>query len=44
MDNTGSIRELSQETIDKIAAVETDRRDRPVNDVKIITIKLHEEQ
>ena len=31
-------------TIDKIASVETDRRDRPVNDVKIITIKLHEEQ
>ena len=29
-------------TIDKIASVETDRRDRPVSDVKIITIKLHE--
>jgi peptidyl-prolyl cis-trans isomerase B (cyclophilin B) len=29
-------------TIDKIASVETDRRDRPVSDVKIITVKLHE--
>ncbi len=30
------------DVIDKIAAVETDRRDRPVNPVKIITVKLHE--
>ena len=28
--------------IDKIAAVQTDGRDRPVNPVKIITIKVHE--
>lgn len=28
--------------IDEIASVETDRRDRPVNDVKIITVKLHD--
>ena len=30
------------DVIDKIAAVETDRRDRPVQPVKIITIKLAE--
>jgi len=30
-------------TIDKIAAVETDGRDRPLSPVKIITVKLHEE-
>ena len=30
-------------TIDSIASVETDRRDRPINDVKIIKMKLHEE-
>ena len=28
--------------IDKIAAVQTDGRDRPVNPVKIITVKVHE--
>ena len=28
--------------IDKIAAVQTDGRDRPVNPVKIITVKIHE--
>lgn len=32
------------DVIDKIAAVETDPRDCPLNPVKIITIKLHEEK
>ncbi|MGM9747309.1 MAG: peptidylprolyl isomerase, partial [Candidatus Cryptobacteroides sp.] len=28
------------DVIDKIASVQTDRRDRPVRDIKIISIKL----
>lgn len=32
------------DVIDKIAAVPTDQRDRPINDVKIISIKLDEKQ
>ena len=33
----------AEATIDKIAAVETGPRDVPVQPVKIVTIKLHEE-